>query len=220
MGSAASACTLHQLRPPPGSFCFAKSKVGYYWPMTKRHAYLWAAACVLLIFAIVFLVYKTTHIQKILPAQIVQPGFYKVIEVYDGDTFSIDMNGKTERVRMIGVDTPETHHPNRPVQCYGPEASSYTKQLLNGEAVRLEADPTNQNRDRYDRLLRYVYTQDGRLVNQDLISLGYGFEYLTFAFEKSNDFAKLGETARQNKVGLWAQCQPVLKGTSWQSNSL
>jgi micrococcal nuclease len=188
--------------------------------MTKRRAYFWALVCILVVSIVVVLVYKTVDVQKILPSQVVQPGFYSVLEVYDGDTIAVDMNGTTERVRMIGVDTPETHHPNQPVQCYGPEASNYTNQLLSGKTVRLEADPTNQNRDRYDRLLRYVYAENGDLVNQNLISLGYGFEYLSFRFEKSKEFAEIGDTARQNKVGLWSACQPTFKDGRWQSNAL
>ena len=95
-------------------------------------------------------------------------GQYYVTKVADGDTIEVDMSGVTERVRMIGVDTPETHKPNTPVQCYGPQASDYTKNLLTHQSVRLEADPTNDNRDRYDRLLRYVYLND-LLVNKQLI---------------------------------------------------
>ncbi len=142
------------------------------------------------------------------------------MQVYDGDTLGVDMNGKTERVRMIGVDTPETHKPNTPVQCFGPEASNYTKNLLSGKTVRLEADPTNSNRDRYDRLLRYVYTENGDLVNQSLLDQGYGFAYLSFPFEKSKQFDEAGESARQRKIGLWADCNPTNKNGRWLSNTL
>jgi Micrococcal nuclease (thermonuclease) homologs len=112
------------------------------------------------------------------------PGLYSVVRFSDGDTITVDMNGKHETVRMIGVDTPETHHPNRPVQCYGPAASAYTKNLIGNQKVRLEADPTNQNRDRYGRLLRYVYLPDGRLVQAEIIKSGHGFAYTSFPFTK------------------------------------
>jgi len=89
------------------------------------------------------------------------PGLYTVTRFVDGDTIAVDMNGKTEKVRFIGVDTPETHKPNTPVQCYGPAASAFTKNFIGKNKVRLDSDPLSTNRDRYDRLLRYVYLPDG-----------------------------------------------------------
>lgn len=150
-----------------------------------------------------------------------QPGYYKVTHVADGDTISVDMNGKTETIRMIGVDTPESVKPNSPVQCYGKEASDYTKHNLSGQSVRLEADPTGDNRDRYDRLLRYVYLQDGTLWEQKLIDQGYGFAYLSFQFTKQADFAAAQAKAQDAKIGLWSTCTPTLSsGGRWQSNDI
>lgn len=137
-----------------------------------------------------------------------QPGLYTVVEFADGDTVSVDMNGKTERVRMIGVDTPETHDPRKAVQCFGQAASNFTKQLIGKSNVRLEADPTNSNRDRYQRLLRYVYLPDGTLVNAEIIKQGYGFAYLSFPFTKSDEFRDLQTKAREDNKGLWGNCTP------------
>lgn len=138
------------------------------------------------------------------------PGWYPVASFDDGDTVVVDMNGQLETVRFIGVDTPETHHPSRPLECYGQEASVYTKQLVGASRVRLEADPLDTNRDRYGRLLRYVYLPDGRLVEEELIKNGYGFAYISFPFEKKSQFTELEKTARDNKLGLWAVCQPMM----------
>ena len=135
-----------------------------------------------------------------------QPGLYKVVRFSDGDTITVDMNGKNETIRMIGVDTPETHDPDVPVQCYGPAASAYTKELIGEQKVRLEADPTNQNRDRYDRLLRYVYLPDGRLVQAEIIKNGYGFSYTQFPFTKTDEFNALEAEAKSNNRGLWGNC--------------
>jgi micrococcal nuclease len=135
-----------------------------------------------------------------------QPGLYEVVRFSDGDTIVVTMNGKEETVRMIGVDTPETHAPGTPVQCYGPAASAYTKELIGTQKVRLEADPENQNRDRYDRLLRYVYLPDGRLVQTELIKNGYGFSYTQFPFQKTDEFEALETEAETNKRGLWGNC--------------
>jgi micrococcal nuclease len=150
-----------------------------------------------------------------------QPGYYKVTHIADGDTIKVDMNGKTESIRMIGVDTPESVKPNSPVQCYGREASDFTKQNLTNQSVRLEADPAGDNRDRYDRLLRYVYLQDGTLWNQKLIDQGYGFAYLSFQFGKQADFAASQARAQDAKLGLWNTCEPTLSsGGRWGSNDL
>lgn len=157
------------------------------------------------------------------PAQQVQqqnPGLYSVVRFSDGDTFTVDMNGQKETVRLIGVDTPETHDPDVPVQCYGPAASAYTKNLIGTNKVRLEADPTNQNRDRYNRLLRYVYLPDGRLVQAELIKNGYGFAYTSFPFTKKEEFVKLQDQAREENKGLWGNCNPHQEESGrWQTEN-
>jgi micrococcal nuclease len=138
-----------------------------------------------------------------------QPGLYRVTQFVDGDTIAIDMNGHTEKVRFIGVDTPETHKPNTPVQCYGPAASAYTKQQIGSQSVRLESDSLNTDRDRYDRLLRYVYLPDGTLLNKKLIENGYGFYYPYFPFSKKDEFAAAQTTAQASYKGLWGNCTPT-----------
>ena len=121
----------------------------------------------------VFFAIRLSHLDLRLERS--QPGLYRVVKFDDGDTITVDMNGTVETVRFIGVDTPETHHPDRPIECYGREASDYTKRLIGGQKVRLQADPLDTNRDRYGRLLRYVYLPDNTLVEQKLIAEGYGF---------------------------------------------
>ena len=136
------------------------------------------------------------------------PGYYIVSYISDGDTFAVIMDGREEKVRMIGVDTPETVKPNSPVECYGEAASNFLKSYLKNQTVRLESDPINQNRDRYDRLLRYVYMKDGTLVNKKIISDGYGFAYLSFPFTKAEEFAAAQKDARLNNRGVWSgQCE-------------
>ena len=140
-------------------------------------------------------------------AKTIQPGFYRVLSVEDGDTITVDMNGQTERVRFIGVDTPETQDPRVSVQCFGRVAGAFTRDLIGQNDVRLEADPTNTNRDRYERLLRYVYLPDGRLVNAEIIKQGYGFSYELFPFQKQAEFHELERQAREQNLGLWSACQ-------------
>jgi micrococcal nuclease len=150
-----------------------------------------------------------------------QPGQYKVSRYSDGDTITVDMNGKQETIRFIGVDTPETHDPRKAVQCYGPAASAFTKNILTaaGSKVRLAGDSLSSNRDRYDRLLRYVYMPDGTMLNQTLIREGYGFYYPYFPFTKSKDFEAAQSAARRDNKGLWGNCNPKpTDGGGWISN--
>ncbi len=139
--------------------------------------------------------------------QQLQLGTYAITNFVDGDTITVDMNGTKERIRMIGVDTPETQDPRVPVQCYGKAASDFTKNLIGTNAVRLEADPTNTNRDRYNRLLRYVYLPDNRLVNAEIIKSGYGFVYTLFPFQKLEEFREYERQARDQNLGLWNTCK-------------
>jgi endonuclease YncB( thermonuclease family) len=139
------------------------------------------------------------------------PGLYAINRYVDGDTIDVNMNGSVETIRFIGVDTPETHKPNTPVQCYGPEASSYTHSLIGKNSLRLEADPLDTNRDRYGRLLRYIYLPDGTLVEAKLIGEGYGFAYTQFPFQKKAQFIALEQSAKQSGKGLWAACQVTVE---------
>ena len=149
-----------------------------------------------------------------------QPGLYSINHFVDGDTIAVNMNGKVEKVRFIGVDTPETHKPNTPVQCYGPAAAAFTKNTIGGHKVRLASDPLSTNRDRYDRLLRYVYLPDGTLLNEKLIQNGYGFYYPYFPFSKSQQFSADEKAAMAARKGLWGNCDPTpTDGGGYVSNN-
>lgn len=145
------------------------------------------------------------------------PGFYRVTKVDDGDTIEVEIDRKTERVRMIGVNTPETVDPKRPIQCYGPEASKFTKAFLSHQSVRLERDATrpNEDRDKYQRLLRYVFLADGTNVNEVLISGGFGQEYTyqNQRYEHQAEFKAAEAEAKEQGKGLWsaATCHGDIK---------
>ena len=127
-----------------------------------------------------------------------------VRKVIDGDT--IEVSGG-ERVRLIGIDTPETHDPNRPAGCFGTEASRFTATLLApGTPVRLVGDA--EQRDRYGRLLAYVYRRaDGLFVNAELLRRGYA-QLLTIPpnVAHTDEFAAIARDARAGSQGLWAAC--------------
>ncbi len=127
----------------------------------------------------------------------------KCTRVVDGDTIVLN-NG--ERVRLIGVDTPETKHPRKPVEYYGKEASAFTKRMVEGKEVRLEYDW--QKRDKYDRLLAYVYLKDGTFLNAEIVKQGYGHAYTKFPFKYLEQFRQYEKEARENKRGLWANKDP------------
>lgn len=130
---------------------------------------------------------------------------YSVKNVIDGDTIEIERYGKAEKVRMIGIDTPETLDPRKPVQCFGKEASDKSKDLLSGGRVRLEFDPIVGQKDKYNRLLAYVWSNN-ELVNLKLIKEGYASEYTyrSQAYKYQNEFKNAQTVAKESSVGLWS----------------
>ena len=120
------------------------------------------------------------------------------IRVVDGDTIILSGN---ERVRLIGVDTPETVDPRRPVQYFGKEASAFTKRMVEGKKVRLEYDQTRK--DRYGRTLAYVYLDDSTHLNAEIIKQGYGHAYTRFPFRYLEEFRRYQREAREAGKGLW-----------------
>lgn len=129
---------------------------------------------------------------------------YEVKSVVDGDTIKIDYNGIETSVRLIGVNTPETVDPRTTVECFGKEASNYLKNLLSNKKVKIETDSSQTDRDKYNRLLRYVYL-DGEDVGYKIISNGYGYEYTyDLPYSKQDLYKKAQENADKKKLGLWA----------------
>lgn len=130
---------------------------------------------------------------------------YSVKKVIDGDTIEIERYGKAEKVRMIGIDTPETLDPRKPVQCFGKEASDKSKDLLSGGRVRLEFDPIVGEKDKYNRLLAYVWS-DNELVNLKLIKEGYANEYTyrSQSYKYQNEFKNAQTVAKESSIGLWS----------------
>jgi micrococcal nuclease len=134
-------------------------------------------------------------------------GEARVVEVIDGDTIDVSVAGRTERVRLLGIDTPETVDPDRPVECHGPEASALTHQLLPpATAITLQRD--EEARDRYGRLLAYVFrADDGLFVNEAIVAAGEA-ELLSIAPNDAyaDRLAAAAEAARSAGAGLWGGC--------------
>ena len=119
--------------------------------------------------------------------------------VIDGDTIVVERIGK---VRLIGVDTPETVHPSKPVEYFGKEASAFSKRMVEGKKVKLKYDV--KKKDKYGRTLAYVYLENGTFLNAEIIKQGYGHVYIKYPYFKYLDeFIKYEIEARENKRGLW-----------------
>ena len=131
-------------------------------------------------------------------AAIETPREYLVERVVDGDTIIVSGLG---RIRLLGVDTPETVDPRRPVEFFGREASAFTKRMLDGQWIRLEYDW--ERTDRYGRTLAYVHLLDGTLVNAEIIRQGYGHAYTRFPFKYLEEFRQYEREAREAGRGLW-----------------
>jgi endonuclease YncB( thermonuclease family) len=136
------------------------------------------------------------------PSSVVQSlpsrGPFRVTRVLDGDTLVLD-NGET--VRLIGVDAPETHHPEIPVQRFGEESTEFLRRFAEGFECTLEYEPSNI-RDQYGRLLAYVFVGD-RLTNAEIIRRGYAYAYTRFPFRRQAEFIALEREARGRQYGLW-----------------
>lgn len=155
----------------------------------------------------VVVINKVTTTQPVVTTPKTDPqyNYYSVTEVVDGDTVKVNINGTIETLRLIGLDTPETVDPRKPVQCFGKEASNKGKELLAGKKVRLEKDATQGDKDKYGRTLAYIYTESGIFYNKYMIEQGYAHEYTyNTAYKYQAEFKQAQKTAEANKAGLWS----------------
>jgi micrococcal nuclease len=132
--------------------------------------------------------------------------FRKVVRVIDGDTIVVSPN---EKVRLIGVDAPETKHPKKALACFGSEAEQFTRSAVEGKTVKLVLDNVNakrQHKDRFGRTLAYAFLDDGKMLNRELIRHGYAHAYTRFPFRYRTEFRELERQARNQTVGLWSSC--------------
>ena len=154
-------------------------------------------------------------------ASVVEPSHFQrtqatVVRAIDGDTIEVRIGTEIYRLRYIGMNTPETVDPRRPVQCFGKEASIKNKELVSGKTVELEKDVSET--DRYGRLLRYVYV-DGVMTNAELVRLGYARATSYPPDVKHQDtFRRLEAEARNAGRGLWANNACPKSKRSWNNN--
>lgn len=135
-------------------------------------------------------------------------GPFEVIRVVDGDTIHVQVGSKDVKVRLIGIDTPETVAPGRPVGCFGPEASAEAHSLMDGRSVFLEYDASQDRLDKYGRTLAYVWLSPTDSVNEDLLLGGFAEEY-TYRepYHHRDAFIAAQDAAITAGAGLWSVCQ-------------
>lgn len=127
--------------------------------------------------------------------------YYYCSYVIDGDTIIVIIDGKNEKVRLIGVDTPEVNSPYTKEEPFGREASAFTKHIAEKKKVQLEYG--RQKRDKYGRLLAYVYLEDGTFLNAELVKRGYAEVFRKYPFTYRDEFIHYEKEAKENKMGLW-----------------
>ena len=130
--------------------------------------------------------------------------FYKVVEIIDGDTIKVKIGTKIETVRLLGIDTPEIGG-SKERSCYGEEAKRKTKEILENKFVYLIPEPLVLDRDKYNRLLRYVFLEDGLFVNAYLVKQGFAFNYIYEPYEFMKYFDFLEKQAKEAKLGIWSE---------------
>ena len=127
----------------------------------------------------------------------------QVVAVHDGDTITVRLDGHTEKIRLVGIDSPELQDERTAYRDAGYAARNYARMRLGGETVTLEAEPQQPDRDRYGRLLRYVILDDGTNVNDEFVRKGYAHVYDKFKFSLKPRFKASEAEAKRKKLGVW-----------------
>jgi micrococcal nuclease len=132
--------------------------------------------------------------------------FYQVVKIIDGDTFDVEIDGVTTRIRPIGINTPEMNDSRDDVRCLAIKAKEKAGELLFGRNVRLMADPTQDDLDKYGRSLRFVWREDGLFFNEVMIREGYAYEYTyDVPYLYTDEFKEAQDQAKELGVGLWSE---------------
>ncbi len=135
---------------------------------------------------------------------------FQVHRVIDGDTIDLDTpdaNRPYTRVRLWGVDTPETKAPGKPIAYFGPQATAFAEKMVASQTVTIEIEPEN-SRGKYGRLLGFVYTSDGKMLNEELLRSGHAYADGRWRHRFYLNFQQLEKQARKNKQGLWLNVKP------------
>jgi len=142
------------------------------------------------------------------------------VKAVDGDTLDIDIpDGRYEhtRIRLLGVDTPETKNPNMPLMYFGPEAYNFTKEKVLGRKVTVLMDRLANSRCKYGRLLCHIQLEDGKILNEELLIRGFAYADPRFPQSFNKEYAQLEKQARKAKAGLWKNVT-IEQMPKWKQN--
>jgi micrococcal nuclease len=131
------------------------------------------------------------------------PEIARVVAVHDGDTITVKFDGRTEKIRLVGIDSPEIRDERQSYRDAAYAARNYARSRLGGETVTLEPEARQGDRDKYGRLLRYVILRDGTNINEELVRQGYARVYDKFNFTLKPRFKALEAEAKQQGLGVW-----------------
>ncbi len=179
-------------------------------PLKSQRIILWAIALFFLVTGLVVASYAGYLYDRKIESDVLEAispqvnSAYLVISVIDGDTFNVLINGEKQTIRLIAVDAPESKHPTKPVQCFSAEARDYLQELIENKYVTMDKEVLDDNKDRYGRLLRYVFI-NGININELLLKNGYALEktYVK-GYKYQLAFKKAQTYAQTNKLGLWS----------------
>lgn len=147
---------------------------------------------------------------------------FTVVKVIDGDTIDInipDANWSDTRIRLLGIDAPETKDPNKPVMYYGPEASKFVSDTVLKKNITVIMDANSKARDKYSRLLAYIKLENGKILNEELISRGFAYADTRFPHSYYKKYIKLEEKAIKEKKGLWKNVR-IDQMPEWRQNRI
>jgi micrococcal nuclease len=146
---------------------------------------------------------------------------FTVVKVVDGDTIDInipDATYPTTRIRLLGVDTPETKNPHTEIMYFGSEASKFTTDTVLGQIVFVVMDEKSKPRDKYHRLLCFVRLTDGKILNEELVSQGFAYADTRFPHSFYEEYIQLEKNAEKQKKGLWEKVKQD-QMPKWRQNS-
>jgi micrococcal nuclease len=149
--------------------------------------------------------FTQSPVPEVAIAPVASSSLYVVSKVIDGDTIIVDRDNKSETVRLLGIDTPEVDPQYNPIECFGRQATNATKDRALNQTVSLETDATQGKRDKFDRILAYVFLADGTNLNRYLVSEGFAKEYTyNKTYKYQTEFRQAEQTARDQEKGLWS----------------
>ena len=187
---------------------------------TKRNTIFAVCATAFILLCAIDRIFSTKALLNVPEAKISTPSYdtqkyhdktFAVINVVDGDTLDIDIPDADKnytRIRLWGVDTPETKKPNTPIMYFGPEATEFTTKKTLGKKIRVYLNTQKANRDRYNRLLAYIKLPDGTIFNEELLKNGFAYADSRFKHQFYNRYKQLQAVAKNQKKGLWKNITP------------